>query len=77
MSDFMVDKALRRAELRSVSTTSGAQFVMTPGQMMMAMWSVDSLDSLQLVHTKLYTSHICTFAIHIYKLASHCKLHHL
>jgi len=28
---------------------------MTFGQMMMAMWSADSLDYLQLVHTKLYT----------------------
>ena len=58
MSDFVMDKALLRAELRSASTTSGAQFVMIFGQMMMAMWSADSLDSLQLVHTKLYIIHI-------------------
>ena len=55
ISDLAVDETLLRAELRSVSTTSGAQFVMTFGQMMMAMWSADSLDYLQLVHTKLYT----------------------
>ena len=55
MSDFVMDKALLRDELGSVSTTSGAQFVMTFGQMMMAMWFADSLDYLQLVHTELYT----------------------
>ena len=55
MSDFVMDKALLRVELKSVSTTSGEQCVMTFGQMMMAMWSADSLDYLQLVHTKLYT----------------------
>ena len=49
ISDLVVDEALQRVELRSVSTTSGAQFVMTPGQMMMVMWSADSLDSLQMV----------------------------
>ena len=38
------------------------------GQMMMAMWSVDSLDSLQLVHTKLYTSYI---HLYFWKLVSH------
>ena len=72
-----MDETLLRAELRSVSTISGAQFVTIFGQMMMAMWSVDSLDSLQLVHTKLYTSYICTFAIYYWKLVSHCKLHQL
>ena len=59
MSDFVMDKALLRVELKSVSTTSGAQFVMTFGQMMMAMWSADSLDSLQLV---LHITYIHTFA---------------
>ena len=59
MSDFAVDKALLRVELKSVSTTSGAQFVMTFGQTMMAMLFADSLDSLQLVHTRTHITHIC------------------
>ena len=74
MSDFAVDKALLRVELKSVSTTSGAQFVMIFGQTMMAVLFADSLDSLQLVHTRTHIMHICcTF----YELASHCKLHRL
>ena len=70
MSDFVMDKALLRVELKSVSTTSGAQFVMTFGQMMMVVWSADSLDSLQLVHTKLYTMHIMHICCIFYELAS-------
>ena len=73
MSDFAVDKALLRVELKSVSTTSGAQFVMTFGQTMMAMLFADSLDSLQMVHTRTHITHIC----YIFLLASQCKLHHL
>ena len=70
-----MDKPHLRDELKSVSTISGAQFVMTPGQLMMAMWSADSLDSLQPVHTKLYISH--THLPYIYELTSHCNLHQL
>ena len=67
ISDLAVDETLLRAELRSVSTTSGAQFVMTFGQMMMAMWSADSLDSLPTGTTYNVHTHIC----HFYELASH------
>ena len=70
MSDFVMDKALLRVELKSVSTISGAQFVMTFGQMMMVVWSADSLDSLQLVHTKLYTMYITDICCIFYELAS-------
>ena len=49
ISDFVVDKTIQRAELRSVSTISGAQFVMIHGQPVMVMWSADSLDSPQMV----------------------------
>ena len=35
ISDFVEDKTLLKAELRSVSTTSGAQFVMTFGMLEM------------------------------------------
>ena len=69
-----MDKPHLRDELKSVSTISGAQFVMTPGQLMTAMWSADSLDSLQPVHTKLYTH---THLPYIYEPTSHCNLHQL
>ena len=69
MSDFVMDKALLRVELKSVSTTDGAQFVMTCGQLMMVVWSADNLDSLQLVHTKLYTMHIMHICCIFYELA--------
>ena len=67
MSDLVVDTTTLRAELRFVSTTSGAQFVLTFGQPVMEMWFADNLDSLQLVYRYIYTSCEC---------ASHCKLHH-
>lgn len=50
MSDLVVDNTTLRAELRFVSTNSGAQFVLTFGQPVMEMWSADNLDSLQLVN---------------------------
>ena len=49
MSDFAVDKALLRVELKSVSTTSGAQFVMIHGMLQMLQLFVPSLDFLQKV----------------------------
>ena len=49
MSDFVVDKALLKGELKSVSTTSGAQFVMTFGMLEMLQWCVPSSDFLQKV----------------------------
>ena len=70
ISDLMEDEALWKDELKSVSTTSGAQFVMTFGQLMMVVWSADNLDSLQLVHTKLYTMHIMHICCIFYELAS-------
>ena len=52
-SGFVVDATPARAELRSVSTTSGAPFVMhqTHGQTVMVMLSAKSLDFLHLVST--------------------------
>ena len=52
LSDFVMDKALRRVELRFALITGGAQFVMTYGQTVMVTLSAKSLDSLQLVHNK-------------------------
>ena len=49
ISDFVVDEAQLRDELRSVSTTSGAQFVMIHGMLQMLQLSVPSLDFLQKV----------------------------
>ena len=49
ISDFVEDKTLLKDELRSVSTTSGAQFVMTSGMLKMLQLSVCSLDFLQKV----------------------------
>ena len=49
MSDLMVDEALPKAELKSVSTTNGAQFVMTFGMLEMLQLFVPSLDFLQKV----------------------------
>ena len=50
MSDLVVDNTTMRAELRFVSTNSGAQFILLFGQPVMEMWSADNLDSLQLVY---------------------------
>ena len=50
MLDFVVEETLLRAELRFVSTISGAEFVIDHGQIVIVMWSADSLDSLQKVH---------------------------
>ena len=41
---------LLRGVLRSATTTSGVQSVMTLGVHLMPEWSVDSLDTLQQVH---------------------------
>ena len=49
ISDFVVDETLLRAELKSVSTASGAQFAMTGGMMQMLQLSVPSLAFLQKV----------------------------
>ena len=49
LSDFVMDKALRRVELRFALITGGVQFVMTYGQTMMVTLSAESLGSLQLV----------------------------
>ena len=49
MLDFVVDKVILRVELRFVSTTTGAEFVVAHGQIVMVMWFADSLDSLQMV----------------------------
>ena len=55
MSDLVVDNTTMRAELRFVSTNSGAQFILLFGQPVMEMWSADNLDSLQLVNRYVYT----------------------
>jgi len=49
ISDLEVDRTIEREELKYVMTASGAQYVMTRGQTLMAMWPADSLDSLQMV----------------------------
>ena len=49
ISDFVEDKTLLRDELRFVSTTSGAQFVMTYGMLEMLQLFVPSSDFLQKV----------------------------
>ena len=50
MSDLVMDNTTLRAELRFVSTASGARLVLMFGQPVMEMWSADNLDSLQLVN---------------------------
>ena len=57
ISDLEVDRTIEREELKYVMTASGAQYVMTHGQTLMAMWPADSLDSLQMVHTSSFTLH--------------------
>ena len=47
--DFVVDEAQLRGELRFVSTTSGAQFVIIHGILQMLQLFVPSLDFLQKV----------------------------
>ena len=47
ISDFVEDETLLKAELRSVSKTSGAQFVMTHGILQTLQLSVPSSDFLQ------------------------------
>ena len=49
ISDLVVDKTLLRDELRSVSTTAGAQFVMIHGMAQMPQLFVPSSDFLQKV----------------------------
>ena len=49
MSDLVVDETLLKDELRSVSTTDGAQFVMIHGMAQMPQLFVSSLDFLQKV----------------------------
>ena len=49
ISDLVEDKALWKDELKSVLTTSGAQFVMIHGMLQMLQLFVPSLDFLQKV----------------------------
>ena len=70
MSDLVVDNTTLRAELRFVSTISGAQLVLTFGQPVMEMWSADNLDSLQLVNRYVYT-HNYSMSVSLTR-----KLHH-
>ena len=49
MSDYSMDEVMLRDELKFVSTTSGAQFVMIHGMMQMLQLFVPSLDFLQKV----------------------------
>ena len=44
ISDFVKDETLLRDELKSVSTTSGVQFVMTSGMLKVLQLSVCSSD---------------------------------
>ena len=49
MSDYVMDEVMLRDELKFVSITSGAQFVMIHGMMQMLQLSVPSLAFLQKV----------------------------
>ena len=49
ISDLVADKTLLKDELRSVSTTGGAQFVMIHGMVQMLQLFVPSSDFLQKV----------------------------
>jgi len=51
ISDLVVDETQVRVELKFATATSGAQYVMTFGQALMVMWSADSSDLPQLVHS--------------------------
>ena len=49
MSDYSMDKVMLRDELRFVSTTSGAQFVIIRGMLQMLQLFVPNLDFLHKV----------------------------
>jgi len=49
ISGLLEGQMFLRVEWKSVTTTSGAQCVMTHGKLLMLVWPVDSLDSLQQV----------------------------
>ena len=51
ISDLGVDKTQMKVELSFVTTTGGAQSATIHGQALMVMWSADSLDLPQLVHS--------------------------
>ena len=61
-SDLLVGQAILKVGWRSATTTHGAQYAMTHGELLMLMWPVDSLDSLQLVtmYTQQFECH-CRF----------------
>ena len=76
-SDLGVDKAPERVELRFAITTSGAQYVMTGGPALMAVWSADRLDFHHTVHMHNHQFEIDLSLPFTYILLPHLCMHTL